>query len=145
MKLRILDMQYYASGSNTLEVLVAPVDGTDHRAPCFGDPLTTRRAIYDGIRATIEIGIGDLLKVIPKRALKIENEAPEIKKVIFNNPATIVLWEDGTKTVVKAQNGETFDEEKGLALAISKKVLGNKGNFNNIFKRYIGGKNESIE
>ena len=34
-----------------------------------------------------------------------------IKEVIFNDPATIVYWEDGTKTVVKCHN-ETFDEEK---------------------------------
>lgn len=48
-----------------------------------------------------------------------------IKKVIFNNPATIVIWADGTKTVVKATD-EEFDPEKGLAMAISKKALGNK-------------------
>lgn len=46
----------------------------------------------------------------------------QIKKVIFNDPATIVYWEDGTKTVVKAMDGETFDKEKGLAMTISKKV-----------------------
>ena len=47
----------------------------------------------------------------------------DIKNVIFNPPATIVFWADGTKTVVKA-HGEEFDPEKGLAMAISKKVLG---------------------
>ena len=31
-----------------------------------------------------------------------------IENVIFNDPATIVFWDDGTKTVVKAQN-EPFD------------------------------------
>lgn len=46
------------------------------------------------------------------------------KKVIFNTPATIVYWSDGSKTVVKCKKGETFDREKGLAMAISKKVLG---------------------
>ena len=54
---------------------------------------------------------------------------PPIKNVIFNNPATIVIWEDGSKTVVKAQNNDEFDLEKGLAMAITKKVLGNKGNY----------------
>jgi hypothetical protein len=73
---------------------------------------------------------------VPKNELY-KKWALKIKKVIFNNPATIVIWDDGTKTVVKAQRGETFDKEKGLALAISKKVLGNKGNFNNVFKKYI--------
>ena len=31
---------------------------------------------------------------------------PEIKDVIFNEPATIIIWKDGTKTVVKCQEGE---------------------------------------
>lgn len=61
---------------------------------------------------------------------------PKIEKVIFNNPATIVYWHDGTKTVVKAQDGEPFDKEKGLAMAFVKKVCGNKGNYNEIFKEF---------
>ena len=51
------------------------------------------------------------------------NNKLEIKKVIFNDPATIVFWKDGTKTVVKCEN-EEFDEEKGLAMAIVKSVFG---------------------
>lgn len=66
---------------------------------------------------------------------------PQIEKVIFNNPATIVMWTDGTKTIVKCEN-EAFDEEKGLAMAISKKILGNKGNYYNEFKRWLPEKEE---
>lgn len=62
-----------------------------------------------------------------------------IKDVMFNDPATIVFWNDGTKTVVKAEN-EVFDPEKGLAMAIVKKVLGNEGNYYNIFKQWIPSK-----
>lgn len=61
---------------------------------------------------------------------------PKIERVIFHDPATIVYWMDGTKTVVKAQN-EKFDKEKGLLAAIAKKVYGNKGSFNNIIKHYV--------
>lgn len=57
--------------------------------------------------------------------------------VIFNNPATIVFWCDGTKTVVKCSIDETFDEEKGLAMAIAKKFFGNCGNYYNIFKKWL--------
>lgn len=46
-------------------------------------------------------------------------------KVIFNNPATIVVWDDGTKTIVKKQKGDRYDKEKGLALCYMKKALGN--------------------
>lgn len=61
----------------------------------------------------------------------------KIKKVIFNDPVTIVIWDDGTKTIVKAQNGEVFDKEKGLAMAVVKKAFGNNGNYYNEFKKWI--------
>lgn len=47
------------------------------------------------------------------------------KKVIFNNPATIVIWSDGTKTVVKRQKGDRYNKEAGLALCYVKKFCGN--------------------
>lgn len=50
---------------------------------------------------------------------------PKIENVIFNGPATIVFWADGTKTVVKCQEDDAFDPNTGLAHAISKKALGN--------------------
>lgn len=58
-----------------------------------------------------------------------------IEKVIFNGPATIVFWTDGTKTMVKCSDDELFDAEKGLAMAICKKALGSK--FRKVFKEYI--------
>lgn len=64
---------------------------------------------------------------------------PVIKKVIFNNPATIVIWNDGTKTTVKCSERDEYSEEVGLAMCISKKALGNKGNFNEVFKKHIPG------
>ena len=64
---------------------------------------------------------------------------PSIKKVIFNNPATIVIWNDGTKTTVKCSERDEYSEEVGLAMCVSKKALGNKGNFNEVFKKHIPG------
>jgi hypothetical protein len=64
---------------------------------------------------------------------------PTVDKVVFNNPATIILWKDGTKTVVKCQNGETFDEEKGFVMAYLKKLLGNDNTFNKEIKKYVKG------
>lgn len=61
---------------------------------------------------------------------------PRIKNVIFNDPATIVFWSDNTKTVVKAQD-EPFDPEKGLAMAICKRALGNEGNYYNEIKKWL--------
>ena len=61
-----------------------------------------------------------------------------IKNVIFNDPATIVFWHDGTKTVVKCGEDDIFDPEKGLAMAISKKFLGNQGNYYNEIRKWVG-------
>ena len=66
----------------------------------------------------------------------IQSIKPYIDKVVFNDPATIIFWTDDTKTVVKAE-GEAFDPEKGLAMAIAKKALGNKHDYYNIFKKYL--------
>ena len=66
-----------------------------------------------------------------------------IKNVIFNDPATIVFWNDGTKTVVKCGKDDTFDPEKGLAMAISKYFFDNAGYFNDVFKKWIPKKGES--
>lgn len=67
----------------------------------------------------------------------------KIKNVIFNNPATIVFWVDGTKTVVKCGKDDKFDPEKGLAMAISKYFFDNAGYFNDVFKKWIPKKGES--
>ena len=67
----------------------------------------------------------------------LKSKLPIIERVIFNDPATIVFWSDGTKTVVKAQDGEEFDPEKGLAMAMSKKALGNCGYYFEEFKKWI--------
>lgn len=60
----------------------------------------------------------------------------EIKDIIVNHPATIVLWEDGTKTVVKCEN-EEFDLEKAIAMAFARKALGNKYGYYNVFKKWL--------
>lgn len=62
---------------------------------------------------------------------------PEIADVIFSGPATIIKWTDGTKTVVKCSKVENFDPEKGLAMAIAKKALGNKGNYYETIKKWM--------
>ena len=48
-----------------------------------------------------------------------------IDRVIFNDPATIILWKDGSKTVVKRSYDDVWDSEKGFCMAIIKKLYGN--------------------
>ena len=71
--------------------------------------------------------------------LPFEDEAPMPRKVIFNGPATIVLWDSGEKTVVKCSENDEFNYEKGLALAFMKYYCGNTGRFNDILRKHIPG------
>lgn len=84
--------------------------------------------------------------VLNPETLKItEQGVPEIKDVIFNEPATIIFWNDDTKTVVKCGEGEKYDPEKGLALCIAKKTLGNKYEYYEPFKKWVGKYNKQKE
>lgn len=60
----------------------------------------------------------------------------EIKNVIFHDPATIVFWGDGTKTVVKATD-EAYDPEKGLSMAIARHFFGDRWGYYNIFRHWL--------
>lgn len=60
----------------------------------------------------------------------------QIDKVIYNNPATIVFFKDGDKVVVKCSDKDTYDPEKGLAMALCKKMLGYK-EYKKTFKTHV--------
>lgn len=79
------------------------------------------------------IRMSDLPKILKINEI---NHSVTIKRVIFNPPATIVLWNDGTKTVVKCSENDAFDKEKGLAMAIVKRTNGNTGSYFDVFKEY---------
>ena len=65
-----------------------------------------------------------------------------IDKVLFNPPATIVFWLDGTKTVVKCKKGEEFSEWAGIALCLAKKLYG--PNFHKIFKTHCSDPEKTV-
>lgn len=46
------------------------------------------------------------------------------EKIIFNDPATIVIWADGTRTVVKACKEDKFDKGVGLKTALLQRIFG---------------------
>lgn len=57
------------------------------------------------------------------------------KKIIFNFPATIVFWQDGTKTVVKCSDDDTFDIYDAFTAALAKKIFGHTSTVKNIIKK----------
>ena len=102
----------------------------NHVSDCISDRnnLTT----WDDFSSTLK----DLQKSVYGMT-SMSTDTVFLKKVIYNDPATIAFWSDGTKTVVKAQPGDIFDPEKGLAMAIVKKACGNTGNYYNSFKKWL--------
>lgn len=77
----------------------------------------------------------DILSVEKYAAsLELRVNIPEmIDRIIFNDPATIIYWKDGSKTVVKRAEDDNWDPEKGICMAIVKKLCG----YTSFIKNYI--------
>lgn len=69
----------------------------------------------------------------------------DIDRVIVNGPATIVFWNDGTKTVVKCGEDETWDDEKAIAMAVLKRLYGNKGAYFDLIRKGVEKLNEDLD
>ena len=63
-----------------------------------------------------------------------------IDRVIFNDPATIIIWKDGSKTVVKRSEDDIWDPEKGFCMAVIKKLYGRTS----FIKRFMEPEEEMI-
>lgn len=48
-----------------------------------------------------------------------------ITRVLYKNPVTVVFWSDSTKTVAKCREGDTYNAETGIQVAMLKKLIGN--------------------
>ena len=59
-----------------------------------------------------------------------------ITRVIYNAPATIVFWSDGTKTVAKCSPRDTYVKETGLSICILKKLCGSM-QVKNLFEDWV--------
>lgn len=62
------------------------------------------------------------------------NSRYEVKKILYNGPATIVYWADGEKTVVKCMDTDTFDPMAGFCAALAKRVYSSTGAVKQIIK-----------
>lgn len=91
----------------------------------FGEPATTQYVCLD---QTLAVNV-----------MKALHTSEFIKKVIYNAPtATIVYWNDGTKTVVHCSPEDTYSPEIGLYIAIIKRFMGNNtGSFNKELRKWL--------
>ena len=84
--------------------------------------------------AVNDISSEEYIKVLRQYSSDVEFRTG-IKKVIFNGPATIVIWVDGSKTVVKCAEGDGYSKFSGLAIAMCKRMYGT--DFKRIFNHFI--------
>ena len=86
-----------------------------------------RKEIHDKMKFPRDIAnycVNDVLMTMKAAETK-SFYSLNVSKIIFNPPATIVFWEDGTKTVVKCSAEDEFNEYYGFLAALGKKVYEN--------------------
>ena len=84
--------------------------------------------------------IDEKLKALEKKSRRdfIKSITNSIREVKFHDPYTIIFWKNGDVTRIKCQDGDTYDKEKGFAIALLKYFLGeNTSDFNTIFKKWV--------
>lgn len=132
----------------TATVLYRMAEIVRKHGPSHGVTIEPRaRFIYSGGRSggrMYEAALHAVLQEVEDRKKTVSGfklDEGDIRKVIVNPPATVIYWKDGSKTVVKC-SAEDIDAgrmtpEAGIVYAIAKKVLGNKGNYNDVLKRLV--------
>lgn len=68
----------------------------------------------------------------------------KIKRVIYSNPVTVVIWDDGTKTKSRCDSQDTYDELTGFMLCVFKKIMPAK-EMRKMFKTYVYGDSDKIK
>ncbi len=71
--------------------------------------------------------------VIPDASVLVDDA---IKQIIFSGPKTIILWKDGTKTIVTCGEGDIYDPYVGFCVAVTKKMFGSTSKVKKIMNRY---------
>lgn len=104
-------------------------DGHGMETLCI-NTLKNKELLYDkALKASRECkGIYPTSKYLEKirEEMKMEPHTLDMRvdRVIYNDPATIIFWKDGSKTVVKCAEGEKFSKYNGLTAAIAKRLYG---------------------
>lgn len=60
----------------------------------------------------------------------------DVKNVIFNPPVTVVLWTDGTKTISRCSEDDSYEERTGFLVCVAKKLFGNGTRYRKVMKKF---------
>lgn len=105
---------------------------------------------YIGCCPTIDVrGILDApvknLKEFKKIFLSTQKEVPMPKKYIINHGATVLMWDDGDKTVVKRCEDDEFNKRLGFLTAFFQHYCGMSKNKANKFLAELEVEDEEIK
>ena len=79
----------------------------------------------------------DIISNTTRRYVVNTLKCEDIGKVIFNDPATVMLMKDGTKIVVKKKADEEWNPVIGLTMCMAKYACGNDESFHKIIKKWL--------
>ena len=78
---------------------------------------------------------------LPTFIKKKQQKGKGIKQIFSNNPTTVILWEDGTKTISKCSDNDVYNVERGIEICMIKKAFGMS---NQEYKRYMAYANRKV-
>lgn len=128
-------MIYYSS--DDVDFYKNLVCSVDHK-PYFNDLSLTEgyelwKSLDDSREQYEKLEKDKALKAIQERNKDLRGKIVDVK---FSGDRTIVFFRDGTKTIVKCQEGDTFDKEKGLAMACMKRLFKDTNVFNDVLRKW---------
>lgn len=93
------------------------------------NPLTTSITVEidtENCSPNEKAAIKEEVKKMLNKKYDIRDTYPKPRKVIYDETAgvTVVLWMDGTKTIVRAEEGAEHDAYHGYCAALAKKIHG---------------------
>ena len=73
-----------------------------------------------------------------------DKDLAKVKKIIFNPPATIVIWKDKHKEVVKCSDDEEFQPEVGVAMCFMKRIFESRNQFTKMVDSFINDEDPTL-
>ena len=104
----------------------------------YSSPVTIiKKNSFNNENLPLNCSIREITHANPVRLPKKKDSG--IDKVIFNykKGASVVLWKDGEKTILKLSDKDVWDEEKVIALHYMKKFFDGRGYYNDIIKELV--------
>lgn len=109
-------------------------------------PTGTVEVVFDGMSSHFTFNVDDLALINASELEKfiMKKTLPEIKKIIYSGPKTIILWDDNTKTIVSCSEAEinNFDPYMGFCAAVTKKLFGTNSNIKKTIKEKASGRDD---